>query len=210
MGFFFIIVYYGAWPSIFFSFLLNTAHHNQKLNALMLRLHAEPLQLCFGICNQFSIQQFNQFYLHQLYFLFKYSLFEKLLFFYLRKKNRQLSHLPAIDSLRYLKPQFLNPVWSKAQVPGFNRVVRVNFFLKKLKRRRFSKKKSTGCNRVFDRVLPGQPVGSAGSHRVFSFLFFLQPGPVLALGRPGRVLNLCLKLYQNRILSQPAVVLSLQ
>ena len=103
MGFFFI-VYYGAWPSIFFLFLLNTAHHNQKLNAPILRLHAEPLQLCFGICNQFSIQQFNQFYLLQLYFLFKYSLFEKLLFVFLFKKTkRQPSHLPAVDSLKYLQ-----------------------------------------------------------------------------------------------------------
>jgi hypothetical protein len=32
------------------------------------------------------------------------------------------------------------------------------------------KKKSTGCNQVFDRVLPGQPVGSAGSHRVNPYL----------------------------------------
>jgi len=46
----------------------------------------------------------------------------------------------------------------KARVLGFDRIVRVNFNLKKKsKRHRFSKNKSTGCNRVFDRVLPGQP-----------------------------------------------------
>jgi hypothetical protein len=54
--------------------------------------------------------------------------------------------------------------------PGFDRVSGHPgqfFFKKKLKRHRFSKKnkkqkqKSTGCNRVFDRVTPG-----------FSFLYF--------------------------------------
>jgi len=61
------------------------------------------------------------------------------------------------------KPEFLNPIWwstrLKTQVPGFDRVTRVNFnFFKKSKRRCFSKKKqkSTGCNWVFDQVLPGQ------------------------------------------------------
>jgi hypothetical protein len=66
---------------------------------------------------------------------------------------------------------FLNPARSKARVLGFDRVGQVNpYFKKNSKRRRFSKKKSTGCNQVFDRVLPGQPVGSAGSHRVNPYL----------------------------------------
>ena len=34
------------------------------------------------------------------------------------------------------------------------------------------KQKSTGCNRVFDRVLPGQPARSAGSHWVMTFPIF--------------------------------------
>jgi hypothetical protein len=53
------------------------------------------------------------------------------------------------------------------------------FYLKKSKRRRFSKKKSTGCNQVFDRVNPP-------SHTRFFFpLFFLQPGLVSTPGKPG-------------------------
>jgi hypothetical protein len=48
-----------------------------------------------------------------------------------------------------------------------------------------------GCNQVFDRVLPGQPghrvnpPGQPGYTRFFLPLFFLQPGPVSALSRPG-------------------------
>jgi len=42
-----------------------------------------------------------------------------------------------------------------------------------------------GCNRVFYRVLPGQPAGSAKSLGFFLPLFFLQPGPVPAPGRLG-------------------------
>jgi hypothetical protein len=34
------------------------------------------------------------------------------------------------------------------------------------------KQKSTGLQPGFDRVLPGQPVGSAGSHRVFPLPVF--------------------------------------
>jgi hypothetical protein len=50
------------------------------------------------------------------------------------------------------------------------------FYLKKSKWRRFSKKKkSTGCNQVFDRVLPSQP---AKSHQVFL-------SPVFSSTRPG-------------------------
>jgi hypothetical protein len=79
----------------------------------------------------------------------------------------------------------------KALVPGFDQVTRVNSdFFKKSKRSRFSKKnkKSTGCNRVFDRVLPGQSgrwVNQPGHTGFWLFLFFLKPSPVLALGRPG-------------------------
>jgi hypothetical protein len=50
-----------------------------------------------------------------------------------------------------------------------DRVGRVNlYFKKKSKQRRFDKKKSTGCNRVFDRVLPGHT-------RSWFFLFFINP-----------------------------------
>ena len=59
-------------------------------------------------------------------------------------------------------------------VSGFNRVVWVNFFLKKSKRCYFSfkkKQKSTDCNLVFDRVLLGQP----GHTGFFLPLFFIQP-----------------------------------
>jgi hypothetical protein len=38
----------------------------------------------------------------------------------------------------------------------------------------FKKQKSTGCNQVFDRVLPGQP---AGSHRVFHSPIFSSTWP---------------------------------
>jgi hypothetical protein len=42
------------------------------------------------------------------------------------------------------------------------------------------KKKSTSCNRVFDRV-----ARSAGSHRVFSSPIFFQLAPIPTPGRPG-------------------------
>jgi hypothetical protein len=45
------------------------------------------------------------------------------------------------------------------------------------------KKKSTGCNQVFDRVLPGQPVGSAGSHQVNPYLKKIQNDIVLVKKR---------------------------
>jgi hypothetical protein len=73
------------------------------------------------------------------------------------------------------------------------------FFLKKSKRRRFSKKKSTGCNRVFDRV---NPLGHTG----FFFLYFFfnparfQPlvGRVPGLSaRLSRVSKLCPRLLDN-------------
>ena len=91
--------------------------------------------------------------------------------------------------------QFLDPVWwlarSKARVLGFDRSPGRPgqvFFLKKSKRRRFSKKKqkSTGCNRVFDRVLPGQSNCNHIYIRFFISLFFLQLGLVPAPGRPAR------------------------
>ena len=67
--------------------------------------------------------------------------------------------------------------------PG-HRIAWVNFFLKKSKRRRFSKKKSTGCNRVFDRV---NPLGHTG---FFFLYFFFNPARFQPLvgrvpGRPG-------------------------
>jgi hypothetical protein len=34
-----------------------------------------------------------------------------------------------------------------------------------------------GCNLVFDRVLPGQPAGLAGSHRVMDFFIFSSTPP---------------------------------
>jgi hypothetical protein len=62
------------------------------------------------------------------------------------------------------KPEFLNPTrWStrlKAQVPGFDRVTRVNSIFKKNQNDvvlvKKQKQKSTGCNWIFDQVLPGQ------------------------------------------------------
>jgi hypothetical protein len=55
----------------------------------------------------------------------------------------------------HLLAEFENSVRSKTRVSGFDRVN--SDFFKKSKRHRFSKKKkkSTGCNRVFDRVLSG-------------------------------------------------------
>jgi len=52
-------------------------------------------------------------------------------------------------------------------------------FLKKIKMTS-SKQKSTGCNRVFNRVLLGRRVTPG-----FFFLFFLQPGPVSDPDRSG-------------------------
>jgi hypothetical protein len=62
---------------------------------------------------------------------------------------------------------------------GFDRVGQVNlYFLKNSIQRRFSKKKkSMGCNRVFDRVLPGQAgrrVGRVTPGHDF-FYFFINP-----------------------------------
>ena len=41
-----------------------------------------------------------------------------------------------------------------------------------------------GCNLVFDRVLTGQPAGWPGHTGSWIFLFFYQPNPVPAPGRP--------------------------
>jgi len=89
------------------------------------------------------------------------------------------------------------PMAGPVRGPGFgfwrdHRVGRVNsLFLKKSKRRHFSKKKkqkSTGCNRFLTRFcrvsrvnLPGHP-----SHtESWLFLFFFQPDPVPVPGRSG-------------------------
>ena len=48
------------------------------------------------------------------------------------------------------------------------------------------KKWSTGCNLVFDRVLPGQPTGSTGSHRVMTFLIFSSTRPGSSPGSTRR------------------------
>jgi hypothetical protein len=66
-------------------------------------------------------------------------------------------------------------------------VTRVNFFLNQNDVILVKKQKSTSCNRVFDRILPGHT-------GFFLSLFFLQPGPVLAPGRPARP-NRVSKLY---------------
>ena len=65
-----------------------------------------------------------------------------------------------------------------------HRVGRASSFFFKSKQRRFSnnKKKTKKNQRVCNRILPGQP---AGSYRVFSSPFFLQPGLVPASGWPG-------------------------
>jgi hypothetical protein len=61
----------------------------------------------------------------------------------------------------------------------------------------FFLKKSTGCNQVFDRVLPGQP---AGSHRVMTFSIFFSTQPGSSPGSAefqvnplGRISKLCKK-----------------
>jgi hypothetical protein len=55
------------------------------------------------------------------------------------------------------------------QDPDFDRVARVNFFLNQNDVVLVIKKKSTGCNRVFDQV--------AGLHRVFPSPFFSSTRP---------------------------------
>ena len=115
--------------------------------------------------------------------------------------NKQLIIIQyfCIKNNLYIKLQFLNPArWparSKARVSGFDRVSRINFFSKHQNDViLFKKQKSTGCNRVFDRVLPG----STGSAGFFLFLFFLQLDPVSATDRSGRG-STCLVKFQNYI-----------
>jgi len=69
--------------------------------------------------------------------------------------------------------------------PG-HRVGRVSSFFKKSKWRRFSKKNKNQW--VCNQILSGQPsrqVNPPGHTGFFLPLFFLQPGPVSAPGRPG-------------------------
>jgi hypothetical protein len=86
---------------------------------------------------------------------------------------------------QYLKTIVFRPIPVQGPSSRFwpgHWVGRVNFF--KSKRRRFSKKKTK---------VNGLQPGLTG---FFPTLFFLQPGPVLAPGRPagrGRVSKLCLK-----------------
>jgi len=90
--------------------------------------------------------------------------------------------------------------------PGFQVLTgSVLFFFLKSKRRRFSKKKVSGfatgswLGLAGSTGSPGQPTGSAGSHRVFSprcffNLAWFQPQVGRVLGRPagpGRVSKLC-------------------
>ena len=89
--------------------------------------------------------------------------------------------------LRSFEPAFINPVRFKLWIPDFDRVSRVNFdFLKKSKRRFFSKKqtKINGLQLGFWLNLAGS-TGSPGHAEFWLFLFFLKPGPVPAPGQPS-------------------------
>jgi hypothetical protein len=121
----------------------------------------------------------------------------KLIFWWIIMKNR----IPNSSRYWLRKSIVFIPVGSKVWVLDFNRVIRVNFyfFLNQNNIILIKKQKSTSCNRVFDRVLPGQP-----SHTGFSFLyFFFNLTPVSATDRPGpestrqtelgRVSKLCIK-----------------
>jgi hypothetical protein len=75
--------------------------------------------------------------------------------------------------------KFLNPTRSNAWVPGFDRVARVNPYLKKSKQRRFSKKiKVNGLQSGFWPVFTGSTCRVTLGHD-FSYFFFnptrLQP-----------------------------------
>jgi hypothetical protein len=78
------------------------------------------------------------------------------------------------------------------QVPGFDQVTGSPGSIPILKKNQNDvvlvkkKQKSTGYNRVFDWVLPGQPAGSARSHRVMTFPIFSSTSPVPVPGRPGQ------------------------
>jgi hypothetical protein len=78
--------------------------------------------------------------------------------------------------------------------PGY-RIIRVNFFiLKKSKRCRFSKKKSTGYNRVFDRV--------ARSHQVFPSSVFSLTWPDSSPGLGFKTMVLTMRYIYIYILFQ--------
>jgi len=137
----------------------------------------------------------------------------------------RLAGLISAVQLGYIQSKFLNPArWparSKARVPGFDRVGRVNSYLKKnSKRRRFSKKKSqrvaigflTGfckVNRVIrstrrvSRVTPGHGLCYFLSTRSSS-----SPGSTLRAG-PGfktlhpahiYILWICSLVFESRVL----------
>jgi hypothetical protein len=80
------------------------------------------------------------------------------------------------------------------QGPGFGFwpgrwVGRVNLYFKKIQNGvvLVKKQKSTGCNQVFYWVLPGQPDGSARSHRVMTFPIFSSTWPGSSLGSTRRI-----------------------
>jgi hypothetical protein len=94
-------------------------------------------------------------------------------------------------------PKFLNPARSKARVPGFDRVGRVNFYFKKnSKRRRFSKKKHKN-QRVATGFLTGffQVSRVTPDHGVYYFFinpFQFQPQIPGRPTRPGQVSKHCM------------------
>ena len=76
----------------------------------------------------------------------------------------------------------LNLVWVSSfdQSPGYPGLILIFFLKSKWCRFSKTKQKSTGCNQVFDRVLPGQP-----GRRVtpgFDFLYFFKTRPGSNLG----------------------------
>jgi hypothetical protein len=84
--------------------------------------------------------------------------------------------------------------------PGFDRVTGSISILKKIQNGvvLVKKQKSTGCNRVFDRVLPGRRVGWVTPGHDLSY-FFINPARFqLRVGRvlgrpagPNRISKLC-------------------
>ena len=69
----------------------------------------------------------------------------------------------------------------QTRVSGFDRIVQIDFFLNQNDIILVKKQKSTGCNQIFDRILPGQPSHTGFFHP----LFFLQLGPVPAPDGPA-------------------------
>jgi hypothetical protein len=70
--------------------------------------------------------------------------------------------------------------------PGFDWAGRVNPYLKKIQNGvvLVKKQKSTGCNRVFDRVLPGQPGRRVTPGHGLSY-FFINPARFQPQAGPG-------------------------